>query len=106
MYIPGGHWHTVINLEDATLAVTQNFCNRANVRRVLDGMKQYAPGFRTLRTQSLELIRQHQPTRPELFSVADLEWAAQAEQEIERERRGVDQVSNRHPGPQVVDREL
>ena len=97
----------VLNLEDATLAVTQNFCNRVNVRRVLDGMKQYASsslGFNTLRTQTLELIRQHQPSRPELFSAADLDWAAAAEEEIDNDG----EVSHQKAGSssQSVDHEL
>ena len=83
MFIPGGHWHAVMNLDDPTVAVTQNFCSRADLRRVLDGMKHYSPTFATLRAQTLELIRQNQPGRPELFSAADLDWAAEAQAENE-----------------------
>ena len=80
MYISGGLWHQVLNLGEPTMAVTQNFVSRHNLRRVLDGMTRFAgDAFPVLRRQTVELIRQWEAKRPELFSDADLQWAAAAE---------------------------
>ena len=80
MYLPGGIWHQVLNLGDPTMAVTQNFVSSHNLRRVLDGMKTFAgPAFPVLRRQTVELIRQWQDEKPELFTADDLRWATEAE---------------------------
>ena len=85
MYISGGAWHQVLNLGEPTMAVTQNFVSRHNLRRVLDGMTRFAgDAFPVLRRQTVELIRQWEAKRPELFSDADLQWAAAAEKAMSK----------------------
>jgi len=42
VFVPGGWWHAVINLDD-TMAVTQNFCNGSNFDRVWRSMRIQRP---------------------------------------------------------------
>ena len=38
IFVPSGWWHLVLNVEDS-VAVTQNFCSRANLRRVESALR-------------------------------------------------------------------
>ena len=92
-----------------TIGVTQNFVSRFNVRRVLDGMKRFAGGdaFPVLRRQTVELIRQWEEKRPELFSAADLLWAAAAENAMSQaEDGGGEEGRGRGPTARATKTEL
>ena len=61
MFVPGGWWHAVVNL-DNTIAITENFCNQGNFERVWiltrKGRKRLAyKWLRLLRTEHPDLFR-------------------------------------------------
>ena len=60
MFIPGGWWHVVLNL-DAALAVTQNFCSRANFDAVWAKTRKSRPKM------SVKLRQQLQAHEPQLY---------------------------------------
>lgn len=65
VFVPGGWWHGVLNLEDS-IAITQNYCSTANFGRVWirtkKGRKKMAVKWRRLLGEQ----------RPELAQVADM----------------------------------
>jgi histone arginine demethylase JMJD6 len=54
MFVPGGWWHAVINL-DNTIAITENVCNEGNFERV---WVQTRKGRKRLAYKWLRLLRQ------------------------------------------------
>jgi histone arginine demethylase JMJD6 len=63
VYIPGGWWHVVVNLED-TIAITQNYCNRVNFPKV----------WRSVRSErkkmAIKFLKQLEENYPELYEIA------------------------------------
>eukprot|EP01033_Poteriospumella_lacustris_P009713 gene9713-6951_t len=64
VFVPGGWWHGVINLDD-TIAITQNYCSSANFDRV---WKSTRSGRKKMAVSWLKRLRIH---RPDLASRAD-----------------------------------
>ena len=58
MFVPGGWWHSVINL-DNTIAITENVCNHGNFDRV---WTQTRKGRKRLAYKWLKLLHEHEPT--------------------------------------------
>jgi histone arginine demethylase JMJD6 len=57
VYVPGGWWHAVLNVQD-TIAVTQNYCSRANFEEVWVKTRS---GRRKMSTKWLKLLHIHYP---------------------------------------------
>ena len=65
VFVPGGWWHAVINLDD-TVAITQNFCSRANFVSV---WKQTRGGRKKMAVKWLRLLHE---LHPDLAAKAEL----------------------------------
>lgn len=80
VFVPGGWWHAVLNLEDS-IAVTQNYCSHANFERVWirtrKGRKKMAVKWRRL------LGERH----PDLARLADMWDAVEDKKEDEKKDR-------------------
>jgi histone arginine demethylase JMJD6 len=65
VFVPGGWWHAVLNLEDS-IAVTQNYCSSANFGRVWIRTKK---GRKKMAVKWRKLLEEK---RPDLARVADM----------------------------------
>lgn len=65
VFVPGGVWHAVLNLEDS-IAVTQNYCSSANFGRVWIRTKK---GRKKMAVKWRRLLEEQ---RPDLARVADM----------------------------------
>jgi histone arginine demethylase JMJD6 len=63
VYIPGGWWHVVVNLED-TIAITQNYCNRVNFPNVWRSVR------RERKKMAIKFLKQLKENYPELHEIA------------------------------------
>ena len=59
IYVPGGWWHAVLNLDD-TMAVTQNFCNDNNFDRVWRCMR---VGRKKLSEKFMNVLKEKNPEK-------------------------------------------
>jgi histone arginine demethylase JMJD6 len=85
IFVPGGWWHAVINLDD-TVAVTQNYCSSVNFDRV---WAEARAGRRGMARKWLRVLRAH---HPELAARADASnarvgWDSGALREAHRVRK-------------------
>jgi histone arginine demethylase JMJD6 len=65
VFVPGGWWHAVLNLEDS-IAITQNYCSSANFGRVWIRTKK---GRKKMAVKWRRLLEEQ---RPDLARVADM----------------------------------
>eukprot|EP00603_Paraphysomonas_imperforata_P011209 CAMPEP_0114482146 /NCGR_PEP_ID=MMETSP0104-20121206/18088_1 /TAXON_ID=37642 ORGANISM="Paraphysomonas imperforata, Strain PA2" /NCGR_SAMPLE_ID=MMETSP0104 /ASSEMBLY_ACC=CAM_ASM_000202 /LENGTH=84 /DNA_ID=CAMNT_0001657835 /DNA_START=300 /DNA_END=554 /DNA_ORIENTATION=- len=65
VFVPGGWWHAVLNLEDS-IAVTQNYCSSANFGRVWIRTKK---GRKKMSAKWRKILAEK---RPDLARVADM----------------------------------
>lgn len=57
VFVPGGWWHAVLNLED-TVAMTQNFCSRANFKNV---WREARSGRKKMSVKWLKRLHEYHP---------------------------------------------
>lgn len=57
VFVPGGWWHAVLNLED-TVAMTQNFCSRANFSKV---WREARSGRKKMSVKWLKRLHEYHP---------------------------------------------
>jgi histone arginine demethylase JMJD6 len=63
VYIPGGWWHTVVNLSD-TIAITQNYCSSINFPQVWKCVR------KERKKMSVIFLKQLKIHRPDLYKLA------------------------------------
>lgn len=63
VYIPGGWWHTVVNLTD-TIAITQNYCSSVNFSKIWTIVR------KERRKMSVKLLKELKSRRKDLFNLA------------------------------------
>ena len=57
VFVPGGWWHAVLNMED-TVAMTQNFCSRANFSKV---WREARSGRKKMSVKWLKRLHEYHP---------------------------------------------
>eukprot|EP01042_Synura_sphagnicola_P007169 gene7169-9180_t len=70
VFVPGGWWHGVINLDD-TVAVTQNFCSHSNFDRVWRKTRVGRKRMAVKWLQQLERFYPHLASRARLLNQID-----------------------------------
>ena len=63
MFIPGGWWHVVLNLDD-TIAITQNYCNSVNFEKIWIHVRNER------KKMAVKFMRKLEKERPELANLA------------------------------------
>jgi len=63
VFIPGGWWHVVVNLDD-TIAITQNYCNSVNFEKVWRSVR------KERKKMAVKLLKRLREYYPEIYKVA------------------------------------
>jgi hypothetical protein len=81
IFIPNGWWHTVLNLEES-VAVTQNYVGRHNVKNVLEFLRR-----KENKTLFNELVTKLRERQPEVLNQIEAAWAKEEQDRREREKK-------------------
>lgn len=81
IFIPNGWWHTVLNLEES-VAVTQNYVGRHNVKNVLEFLRRKEN--QTLFNELMAKLRERQP---QVLAEIEAAWAKEEHDRREREKK-------------------